>query len=63
MSTNTSTTTQEHTPVSSPQLPSASSKSSGENKADKKKLKILKQALKDERAIRGTIEKELESSV
>ena len=32
------------------------------DKVDKKKLKILKQALKDERAAKATIEKELEQA-
>ncbi len=50
-----STTTQEQTPESSPQL----TQSKDQNKVDKKKLKILKMALKDERASRANIEKEL----
>lgn len=61
MSTSTSATTQEQESGSSPQLPSGKTADSG--KADKKKLKLLKQALKDERAAKTSIEKELESAV
>ena len=53
-----STTTQEQTPESSPQMPQMSASA----KVDKKKLKILKQALKDERANRSQIEKEMEAA-
>jgi len=62
MSTSTSATTQEHESGSSPQLPTASGKGATD-KADKKKLKLLKQALKDERVAKASIEKELESAV
>lgn len=51
-----STTTQEQTPESSPQISAASAAAA---KADKKKLKILKMALKDERATRSNVEHEL----
>ena len=52
-----SATTKEETPESSPQMTPAMS-----SKVDKKKLKILKLALKDERSSRGIIEKELEAA-
>ena len=52
-----SATTKEETPESSPQMTAAMS-----SKVDKKKLKLLKMALKDERSSRGIIEKELEAA-
>ena len=53
-----STTTQDQTPETSPQMSSASAAA----KVDKKKLKILKNALKEERFSRATTEKELEAA-
>jgi hypothetical protein len=44
-------------------MQTASGKTVDTGKADKKKLKLLKQALKDERAAKANIEKELESAV
>lgn len=59
-----STNTQE-TAASSPQISSGALSASQKNqdKIDKKKLKLLKSALKDERAAKEAIEKELHMAI
>ena len=59
-----STTTQE-TAGSSPQMQAAqkTSEKGPSDKTDKKKLKLLKTALKDERAAKENIEKELQAAI
>jgi len=49
-----SSSTQDQTPDNSPAI--KSQVTNAESKADKKKIKILKQALKDERDVRGNVE-------